>query len=619
MADGPRRERQGSWQQYDWVRESNVMIPLRDGVRLATDIYRPALNGRPIEGKFPTLLERTPYDKQRPNIVADAKFFARHGYVVAAQDVRGRHASEGVWYAFAREGPDGYDSVEWLAHQPWSDGKIGTIGLSYSGSDQSALGSLNPPHLAAQFVSEGMSSYYHLSLRHMGAMELRFLVYAFFMARNSKEVQDNPPLRHLLEDAFKNAAQYLTRLPFRKGTTPLQHVPAYEEWIYDLITRADFDEYWLQPGFNLEAYYGDHADVPIYHLGSWYDSYARSTTQNYVAMSERKQSPMKLIMGSYVHGAASLALSYAGDVDTGIDAPLDYNALRLRWFDQTLKGLATGILDEPPITIFVMGGGDGRKNAEGRLNHGGYWRTETAWPLERAQDTTFYLHADGSLTTEPPVDAPPSQYRFDPNDPVPTMGGCISAAPEVLPGGGFDQRGRPGLPAHRDTLPFSMRRDVLVFQTELLTEDVEVTGPITVKLWVSTSAVDTDFTAKLIDVYPSSEDYPDGYDLNISDSILRLRYRDSFSEPTLLIPGEVYAITIVPYPTSNVFKAGHRIRVDISSSNFPRFDVNPNTGEPLGKHRRVLVAEQSVYHDPERPSHIVLPIVPIAQSPSGTA
>jgi uncharacterized protein len=611
MADERGHERQGSWQQFDWVRESNVMIPLRDGIRLATDIYRPALNGKPVEGRFPTLLERTPYNKTRPNIVADAKFFASHGYVVASQDVRGRHESEGIWYAFAGEGPDGYDTVEWLAAQPWSDGKIGTIGLSYSGSDQSALAALNPPHLAAQFVSEGMSSYYTCSLRHAGCIELRFLVYAFFMARDSKEVQDKPALRKLLEDAFLHADQYLTRLPFRKGTTPLRHVPAYENWVYDLITKADFDEYWLQPGFNVEAYYEQHADVPIYHLGSWYDSYTRATTANYMAFSTMKRSPMKMILGPWIHGSGNLPLSYSGDVDLGIDAPLDYNALRLRWFDQQLKGLNSGIQDEPPIRIFVMGGGDGNKNAEGRLNHGGYWRAEPLWPLERASNVPYYLHADGSLTPEPPTDAPPSSYRFDPNDPVPTMGGNISAAPEVLPGGGFDQRGRPGLPAHRDTLPFSMRRDVLVFQTEPLAEDVEVTGPITVKLWISSSAVDTDFTAKLVDVYPSSEDYPDGYDLNISDSIMRLRYRDSWSEPSMLTPGEVYAITIIPYPTSNVFKAGHRIRLDISSSNFPRFDVNPNTGEPLGKHRRTVVAEQTVYHDPERPSHVVLPIVPI--------
>ena len=327
---------------------------------------------------------------------------------------------------------------------------------------------------------------------------------------------------------------------------------------------------------------------------------------------------MKLIMGSYVHGAANLALSTRATSTPASTRPLDYNALRLRWFDQTLKGLDTGILDEPPITIFVMGGGDGRKNAEGQLNHGGYWRTERGLAAgSRAQDTTYYLHADGSLTTEQPAPTPrrastastrttrsrrwAATSRRRPR--------CCRAAASISAGGRACRGTATPCRSRCGATCWCSRR-------EPLAEDVEVTGPITVKLWAASSAVDTDFTAKLIDVYPSNEDYPDGYDLNISDSIIRARYRDSFSEPKLMTPGEVYAITIIPYPTSNVFKAGHRIRVDISSSNFPRFDVNPNTGEPLGKHRRTVVASRRLPRSGAAVAHRAAPHPSLGSAPS---
>jgi putative CocE/NonD family hydrolase len=263
------------------------------------------------------------------------------------------------------------------------------------------------------------------------------------------------------------------------------------------------------------------------------------------------------------------------------------------------------------VRIFVMGGGDGRKTYDGRLNHGGAWRDEAEWPLARTQYTAYYLHADGTLGPTPPAaDDPPSGYSFDPRDPVPTIGGNISVGFELLPNGGYDQRGAPMFYGCTDTLPLAARPDVLVFQTPPLEQNVEVTGPLAVKLWASSSAVDTDFTAKLIDVYPPNPDYPDGYALNLSDSIIRARYRKDRTRPEFLTPGDVAEFEIVLYPTSNLFARGHRIRLDISSSNFPRFDVNPNTGEPLGQHRRVEVAQQTIYHDATHPSHIVLPVIP---------
>jgi putative CocE/NonD family hydrolase len=257
-----------------------------------------------------------------------------------------------------------------------------------------------------------------------------------------------------------------------------------------------------------------------------------------------------------------------------------------------------------------MGGGSGRRNAEGRLVHGGGWRTEQEWPLSRARPTAYYLHTSGLLSPDLPSDETSSTtYRFDPSRPVPTIGGNISVGYEIMPGGGYDQRCRWGVFGCTDRLPLAQRSDVLVFETQPLAEAVEVTGPIEVRLWISSSAVDTDFTAKLLDVYPPDADYPDGYALNLVDSIQRARYRDSVTEPRLLEPGEIYPLRIQLYPTSNLFAARHRIRLDVSSSNFPRFDVNPNTGDPLGRSRRMVVADNTVYHDRERPSHVLLPLV----------
>lgn len=604
-------ERQGSPAAYDVVAEREVMIPLRDGVRLATDLYFPALDGRRAPGRFPVILERTPYDKRGLGSVAAAKFFARHGYVAALQDVRGRFNSEGEWYAFAREGEDGFDTVEWLGAQEWSSGKVGTVGLSYSGSDQHALATLDPPHLGAIFASEAMSNYHTGSMRQGGAMELRFLIYAFRMAWDAPEARANPALREAVRREWDNVGRWLGRMPLKPGVSVLRHFPAIERWVLDVLTHGDYDDYWKQRGYNVEEYYDEHADVPTYLLGGWYDSYTRATTDNYIQLSRRKRGPVRMIIGPWVHGTTTLQQSNAGDVDFGIDAPLDdYNGFRLRFFDAALKELDTGVFAGPPVRLFVMGGGSGRKLPNGCLDHGGRWRDEEGWPLARAVPTNFYLHGDGALRPEPPAEPRSSTtYRYDPRDPVPTIGGNISAANEILPPGGFDQRCRPGLYGCKDTLPLAARHDVLVFQTAPLAADTEVTGPIGVRLWASSSAVDTDFTAKLIDVYPPNIDYPDGYALNIGDSIIRARYRADRARPELMTPGEIYPFEIVLYPTSNVFARGHRIRLDISSSNFPRFDANPNTGEPLGASGRTVVAENTLYHDADYPSRITLPVV----------
>jgi putative CocE/NonD family hydrolase len=264
-----------------------------------------------------------------------------------------------------------------------------------------------------------------------------------------------------------------------------------------------------------------------------------------------------------------------------------------------------------------MGSGDGTKDSEGRLVHGGEWREENEWPLARTVLTPFYFCPEGVLATEVAKEfngvKRSTSYIFDPRDPVPTIGGNISSGNDILLQGAWDQRGGSHVWNYQKPVPLSIRNDVLVFQTEPLEKNLEVTGELEVKLWISSTAPDTDFTAKLVDVYPPSSDFPGGFELNIGDGIHRTRFRESLKQEKLMIPGEIYPLTVKLYPTSNVFKRGHRIRVDISSSNFPRFDINPNTGEALANHRLVRTAENTVYHDPQHPSHILLPVIPRAE------
>ena len=601
---------EGSHQQYEVVCDSNVMMPMRDGLRLATDLYFPAAGESKAPGPFPVILERTPYNKAAAGNVTKGKYFARRGYVCAMQDVRGRYASEGEWYAFATEATDGYDTVEWLGAQPWSAGKVGTMGDSYCGSDQSALATLNPAHLGTMIVGVGASNYYHSSMRQNGALEQRFQMYIFRMAATSKEA--------LVRLTSEQMPQIIRSFPLREGATALSRLPSYERWALDILTHGEYDDYWKQRGYAISEYYNEHADVPTLYLGGWYDTYTRNTCASFTALSKMKRSRQVLMMGRWTH--VGYEVPYSGELDFGTEAHINYNDLKLAWFDHFLKGLHTEVAEWSQVRIFTMGTGDEGKLFAGtpggvvgpvwRINYGGYWRKEPDWPPPGTRLTPYYLQGDGSLSPSAPADgaAPPSCYTFDPTDPVPTIGVNHSAADGIMDPGGYDQRGRPGFIGCRDTLPINARGDVLTFQTPILDEDTEVTGPLEMHLWASSSAVDTDFTAKLIDVYPPTSDYPGGLAFNITDSIIRPRYRGGWETPELMTPGQPYEFVLQLYPTSNVFKKGHRIRLDVSSSNWPRFDVNPNTGGPLGLERRHEVAHQTVYHDTDHPSHIVLPI-----------
>ncbi len=611
-------EYSGSHQQYGVTCDQDVMVPMRDGVSLATDLYMPAVGSRRARGRFPVIVERTPYNKRSAAAATNGKYFARRGYVCAIQDVRGRFESDGEWYPFAREAPDGYDTVEWLGAQPWSNGQVGTFGGSYSGSDQSALATLDPPHLATMIIAVGASNYYHSSMRQNGALEQRFLVYVFRMAITSKEAAADPDLKAALVKAYSEDIHTIVdRFPLREGATLLRRLPSYERWAIDILTHGDYGDYWKQRGYAISEYYEQHADVPTLYVGGWYDSYARNTCQSYVELSKIKKSDQRLLMGPWTHG--QYEVTYSGDLDFGTESHVHFNDVRLAWFDHYMKGMSTEFAGSPPVRIFTMGGGNGSRvvlgapgfgsDYPGRINHGGYWRTEPDWPLPGTRITPYYLHRDASLAPEEPKPAESfTQYTFDPTNPVPTMGGGISAADNVMRPGAFDQRGRPDFHGCKDTLPLNSRSDVLTFQTPVLDKDIEVTGPIEMHLWAASSAPDTDFTAKLIDVYPPDHGYPDGLAFNITDSIIRARYRNGWEKPEMMAPEQPYELVFQLYPTSNVFRKGHRIRLDISSSNWPRFDVNPNTGGTLGVDRSYQNATQTVYHDAAHPSHVTLPL-----------
>jgi uncharacterized protein len=409
--------------QNEVVVERDVRVTMRDGIQLACDVYRPARDGQPVTGAFPVILERTPYDKgtvSRSEITARepkepkrrqevAAFFTRHGYVVIYQDCRGRYGSEGVFRKYLDEAADGYDTCAWIVQQPWCNGRIGTMGLSYAAHTQAALASLNPPGLAAMFVdSGGFSNAYQSGIRQGGAFELKQATWAYKQALKSPSVMADPERRAALEAVDLPA--WFADMPWRPGHSPVTTIPEYEDYLFEQWTHGAFDDYWAQPG--------------IY-------------------------------------------------VDFGPEATLDHNlapdflTMRLRWFDRWLRGVENGVETEPAVRVFVMGGGSGQRNAAGRLDHGGHWRQAATWPLPETRFTRYYCHSDGSLAPELPAPAAePLTYRYDPKHPVPTIGGPISSGEPMMVGGAFDQREAPDFFGSRAPYrPLAERPDVLVFQT----------------------------------------------------------------------------------------------------------------------------------------------------------
>ncbi len=644
---------------FDIIERRDVGVAMRDGVRLATNIFLPGRAGALCEGRFPAVVVRTPYGKDFGVVGGLHQAFAPHGYAVVVQDVRGRYGSEGRWRPLGDDGADGADLLAWIAAQTWSDGKAGMVGTSYVGGTQHALALTGSPHLAAIVPVDAMSNVGRFGIRHAGAFELRWLNWVLTLGNPNLHAltpagercdqvdaatgawrlptggvgtpDDNGDLRDRL--AARDAAieriggdeqaraalfamgersrEYALALPLRAGTTALKHAPDYEAWLVEVMGHGDNDGFWAGMGVEVADGAERYQDIPVLHVTGAYDSWGGPVANlNFAALTKAKRSPQRLLFGPWTHGQQ--ALTYAGIAEFGPDAAVDLRALERRWFDRWLKGEANGVEDEAPVRVFVMGGGDAHRTPEGRVFVGGRWRDEGAWPLARAVETPFYLRAGGGLSTVFPGDAAPSRYDFDPRSPVPSIGGNVSSQGDLMQAGAQDQRCRDGLWPCSSNGPLADRPDVVVFQTEPLASDTEVTGPIVVKLWASSDGSDTDFTAKLVDVYPPNADWPDGLALNIGDGIVRARYRDSLADARWLEPDRPYEFTIELYPTALVFARGHRIRVDISSSNFPRFDVNPNTGEPLNGHQNWRVAANAIFHDAAHPSRIILPVIPPA-------
>jgi uncharacterized protein len=601
---------------FDIVARENVMVAMRDGTRLATDVYLPAHAGIPMEGRFPVVLTRTPYNKSSGGD-ATAKMFVPYGYVLVVQDVRGRYHSEGHWRPIRDDPNDGFDTAKWIGDQPWSSRSIGTIGTSYSGATQHALAIAGAPYVKAMIPRNAMSDFGLYGVRHHGAFELRWLNWVVTLGNAadtpnaipaSVRAADIPADAPALEDMGGRVQDFARGLPLRPGTTALRFAPDYEAWIVEAMRHGSYDAFWKNSGSSVVDHVPEYKDIPVYHLTGWYDSWGTQVANmNYVVLSKAKKSLQRLIVGPWIHSQEKL--DYAGVAQFTPDAALDLGAFQRRWFDHFLKGIDNGVDREPPVRIYVMGVGDAHRTPEGRLFVGGHWREEREWPLARTAYTHYFLHAGGTLSPGKPAQESPTSYLFDPRNPVPTLGGNVSSQGKLMFQGAADQRGRLDFWLTHDTKPLSERSDVRVFQTPALEHDIEVTGPLVARLWASSSARDTDFTVKLVDVYPPSPDYPAGIDLNIADGIVRARYRNNLDHEELIEPGKPYAFTIEMYPTSLVFRRGHRIRLDVSSSNFPRFDVNPNTGEPMNDNRRWQTAENTIYTDADHPSDLVLPVI----------
>jgi uncharacterized protein len=629
---------------YGIAVSKDVMVEMRDGIHLATDLYRPAREGELVAGRWPTVVCITPYDKTERRYTEIADFFVPHGYAVVLQDLRDRHRSEGTkqYYhsATPHTGEDGYDTIEWIAAQPWSNGRTGMVGSSYACITQIRTALEAPPHLTAIWPDVAPTNVYHHQTREGGAMQLHMFWALYIHAADAQDVLGRPEKQEEVWDDLRNLRQLMWGWPWHSGELALRHVPALDETLENYVSRGAYDEWWALKENDNTRFFPDHADIPATISTGWYDGFPHADTEYFAAMAAKNTSPQRLVVGPWSHVGMRGDVTYTLDVDFGESSRWGvrrYFEEQFEFFNRWLPDGAPGQpVGEAPVRIFVMGGGSGRKTAEGKLDHGGGWRDEQEWPLARAVPTVWHLHGDGSLRAEAPgEDGASRHFTYDPEDPVPTIGGNYCAVGElpqqgegmepmwmrllnpalllrnIMTPGPTDQKESAAFfTAKEPYVRLSERPDVLVYETEPLAEAVEVTGRGEVELWIASSAVDTDFTAKLIDVYPPNDDYPEGYDMLINDSIIRTRYREGFDQEVMMEPGTPYVVRIQLPPTSNVFAKGHRIRIDVSSSNFPRLERNPNTGEPIGRHTQMIKADQTVFSDAEHPSRVVLPVIP---------
>lgn len=561
---------------YKVLTEANVRVPMRDGVTLSADIYRPD-----APGQFPAILVRTPYGKATTQSVPQSRFYAERGYVVVQQDVRGRWDSDGHFYAFKNEGDDGFDTDEWVGKQPWFNGKLGTMGGSYVGYTQWTQAVRGSKYLTAMAPTVTTPDIYGNWIYINGALH-----YGFDFPWGAISIDG-----HVAQyNAGNDWPNMFKHLPVATSDEAAYHRTAhYRDW----IAHPTRDSYW--DGISFEKDY-DKIGVPVLSVDGWYDIFLRGALQADDQVRKQGKTPQartgkRLMIGPWAHSSGGrVALQGVGadptPIDFGNNAPVDMQLVYLRWFDYWLKGIDNGVATEPPIKIFVMG-----EN---------YWRFENEWPLARTRYTNYYIHSagkansnigDGTLSAEAPKENATDSFTYNPENPVPSMGGnvCCSA----VPSGPWDQRS------------VERRDDVLIYTAQAGTEPLEITGPISMTLFAAATAKDTDWTAKLVDVHPN------GFAQNIQSGIVRARYRQGAGKPGSLIqPGQVYEYTIDLWATSHVFLPGHRMRLEISSSDFPRFDRNLNTGEDPGTSTRMESSRQTVYHSAQYPSHVVLPVIP---------
>lgn len=548
--------------QHEVAIQFDVRVPMRDGITLSADIYRPK-----AAGTYPVILSRTPYLKTGKFGIDRGRWFAGHGYVYISMDVRGRGDSDGLFRPYFNDGIDGYDAIEWVAAQPWSTGDVATVGGSYSARIQWLTALHRPPHLRAMVASVAPSDpFVEVPTGTVGPMHLCWHHLTAGRVTQNMEAVD--------------WAQIYTHLPLltmdELAGRPSPH------W-REQLQHTQLDDFWAPLCYQQRF---SEIDVPVLNLSGWYDDEQIGTPLNYMGMrrhgrTERARQGQRLLMGPWPHGVY-LTPTQLGEVDFGPAAKVDLQEIELRWFDHWLKGSDNGLATEPPVRIFVMGENE--------------WREETDWPLPDTRFTNFYLHSsgkansrhgDGVLSVAAPGAELPDTYAYDPADPVPFLTEPTSS-----------QIGGPD-----DYATVEERADVLVYTTPPLPEDVTVIGPVKLVLYGASSAPDTDFTAKLLDVHPS------GFAQRLCDGMVRARFRDGMDKSQLIEPGRVYAYTIDLWNTAQVFKAGHCIRLEVASSAFPKYDRNLNTGGDIATGTELVVVQQTIYHDEARPSHLILPLI----------
>ena len=566
---------------YAVIVEHGVAVTMRDGTVLRADIYRPMAPGR-----FPVLLTRTPYDKQSDGDVDFGHKGAARGYIVINQDVRGRYTSDGDWYPFLHESNDGYDTVEWAAALPYSDGRVGMYGGSYVGATQMLAAIAHPPHLAGICPVVTASNYHDGWTYQGGAFEQWFNE-----SWTSGLAQDT--LNRFVR-SHTNALNGIAKLPLTQyplfelpqGSSDRDLLHSLAPYFLDWLAHPGYDEYWKR--WSIEDRYAD-ISVPSLTVAAWYDIFLGGSLRNYIGVKlhgkdEAARRGQRLLVTIGGHAGSSRKI---GDVDFGPAAPFDEDETTLSWYDYLFKNVANTFSHPQTVKLFVMGTNQ--------------WREEDDWPLARTRSTRYFLHSegkansalgDGALVTATPRSDKPDQYVYDPRNPAPTVGGPLCCDSEHLGPGPRDQR------------PVETRSDVLVYSTPPLEQDLEVTGPVQLELFAKSSAVDTDFTAKLLDVGP------DGFAQNLTEGIVRARYRNSQEKSELMNPGQIYMFTVDLWATANVFRKGHRLRLEVSSSNFPRFDKNLNTGGNASVDGKPVPATNTIFHDAEHPSALILPIVP---------